>query len=207
MGSYFFLRALSIGKVSLLTPISASWVVVALGISLLFLGETLKPLQLAGAFLAFIGTIIASSQKNVFKLHVEKEKGVLEVIATAIFWGIALSAIKFLTAETGPVMSVILINAILITLVLTAARAGFLKIEKLPLKNQLLVGSAGVLGVIGTIAYSAGSVESVAVLAPISGTFPVVTIALAFVFLKEKLEFHQYAGIAVMLTGITAIAV
>ena len=62
---------------------------------------------------------------------------------------------------------------------------------------------AGVLSASGYIGYSIGIEEGLtSIVTPIAAAFPAVTVILAKVFLKEKLNVNQAAGISITISGI-----
>jgi len=59
-----FYKALQVGKLSIISPIAASWVIITVILTLVFLNESLTILHSLGVFLVILGIILAS-----FKLH------------------------------------------------------------------------------------------------------------------------------------------
>ena len=69
------------------------------------------------------------------------------------------------------------------------------------------LAAIGVLEVIAFFAYGSGiTSEFTAIVAPVSAAFPAVTILLARIFLKERLEINQKTGIFSILAGLVLIS-
>jgi drug/metabolite transporter (DMT)-like permease len=69
------------------------------------------------------------------------------------------------------------------------------------------VALPGVLLFAGTLMYAAATQEGLlSVVSVIATLFPVVTVTLAFVFLKERPSRMQWAGIAAALTGVVLLS-
>lgn len=66
----------------------------------------------------------------------------------------------------------------------------------------------GVLGYLGLIffMYAVRQGEKLSIIAPITALYPAVTIALAMIFLKERLNFVQVTGILLALISIFLIS-
>jgi len=76
-----------------------------------------------------------------------------------------------------------------------------------PVHLLIIIIFSGILDVFGLLTYNMGiSTEFVSIVAPISSAFPVVTIILAYIFLKERMVLNQKIGAVLILTGLILIS-
>jgi drug/metabolite transporter (DMT)-like permease len=128
-------------------------------------------------------------------------------LLTVLAWGVwaVLSKPLKISAEQSQAFSTL---GILPVMGAMLALRGFRRGER-KRRGAALAFAAGLLVGLGNIAYyhafSAGAKASVA--ASLTALYPVVTIVLAFVFLKEKLRAPQIAGIAATLAAIAVLSI
>jgi len=78
----------------------------------------------------------------------------------------------------------------------------------LPKNTTSLIILIGALEATGFLAYGMGvNSEHTSIVAPISATFPMVTIILARIFFKERLELNQKIGIISVLCDLVSLSI
>ena len=203
-GLTVFYRALTIGAMGIVGPLSATAAVVPLTYGLAR-GERPSSLQLAGVALAVVGVVAASIEKSG---HVDGRRigaGVGFALLAALGFGCSLIALSK-AAAGGALWAPLSMRAVgvplmlVVVLLLRPPRAG------LRLSLSLLAG-VGLFdtgaNVLFGLAVSRGLLSVVSVLASL---YPVVLVALARVLLHERIARHQLAGVAVALTGVALIS-
>ena len=76
-----------------------------------------------------------------------------------------------------------------------------------PLENVKFILAIALLEVTAFIAYGIGvATQKSTIIAPLASLSPAVTILLALIFLKEKIEINQKVGIAAALIGIVLLS-
>jgi uncharacterized membrane protein len=206
-----FYKSLSIGKVSLVGPITASWAMITVLLSVLFLDELLKTNQVLAIILIIIGIILISSDLKEFS---QKNKlifsiGAKEAIIAMFGFGIALFLLAITVKQLGWFIPGFLSRFfILIFLILyIISKKQSLKIEIKPI-NWIIITSIGLLDVVAFFAYSIGvSTEYASIIAPIAASSPLITTILAQVFLKEKIALSQIFGIIITISGLILISI
>ena len=205
LGLVAFLRSMAVGTISIVAPIVGVSAVVPVGYGLLR-GDRPSWIQGAGVVLALVGVLAAS-----------RETGEAGVARSRVAAGVGLALLAALgfgcyfplmhaARDADVFWTVLLFRGISSTMVLGAfailrPRAALSRSD-VPL--LVLVGAGDVAGnVLFTTAASHGLVSLVSVL---SSLYPVVTIALAWVVLRERLAPMQRVGVAVVLAGVAAIA-
>jgi len=206
-----FYKSLSIGKVSLVGPITASWAMITILLSVLFLKEELKTNQIAAIILIIVGVILISSDLKEF---FQKNKlifliGTKEAIIAMFGFGVALFLLALVIKSLGWFLPGFLSRLfILIFLIL------YFIFKKQPMKigfgptNWIMIIVIGFLDIIAFFAYSIGvSTEYASIIAPIAASSPLITTILAQVFLKERIALSQIFGIIITISGIILISI
>ena len=199
-GLVMFYLALASGRMGVVSPIAALGVLVPLGVGLLS-GEVPTNIQLIGILIAVVGVILASGPE------VSGEAGVRPV---ALALGAALGFGSFYVfvaqgAQQSPTMTMfaerIWATGLVIAAILLTRSRGDL--QRGDTGAVLLIGT---LDIAANLTYSlAAEVGLLSVVSVLGSLYPVVTVLLAWLILKERLAPVQYAGVAVALTGVVAI--
>ena len=205
----FFYKSLEIGPISVVSPIAASYGMVAVILSVLFLNEDLSSRQIGGIILVILGIILASTNlKEVFSEKIKLSKGIIFAFFVMIGWGIFYTFLTILVDEWSWFFTALLVRIFLLLFLIFYLL--FLKqpFSFKPKSNIIfLILGIGIFEVIATLSYNIGiERELTAIVAPISATFPLITIILAGIFLKERLILNQYFGIAFVISGLVLLA-
>ncbi|GAB4448032.1 MAG: DMT family transporter [Chloroflexi bacterium OHK40] len=202
-----FYRALAIGTMSLVAPVSACGAVVPVLVGLAR-GEALGVLTLAGMVAALAGIVFVSLQGDAATPGRRQRSALLGAIGAALGFGLFFTLID--RAAGVPGASALWVNVwaragsvpLLLALQLTTARTiGW------PGPALGMVALVGVLdmsaNVLFALATQAGSLGVVAVLGSL---YPVTTVLLSWVLLAERLTRLQYLGVALALLGVGLLA-
>lgn len=203
-----FYRGLQVGKVSIVSPVSASWVMVTVILSLVFLGETLNQLQAIGVVLTITGVLLTSFKfRDLLGRRSESlAAGVQFAVISMVAWGVHYVFIDVLIAELGWFLPVLSVKAVTVfSLLLYSGFAN--RSLSYPKSVVPMVVAIGLLEATAFTAYGAGvASEFTAIVAPVAATFPVVTIVLARIFFKEMVEINQKIGIGAVLAGLVLLS-
>jgi drug/metabolite transporter (DMT)-like permease len=202
-------RAFEIGKLSLVGPVSASYPALAVVLSL-FSGERLTLYRSLGIFAALLGVfLVATGEKSSGAPDSagksEGSAGLGWAIAASLsfgslFWLLGLRMIP----QTGALATVWLIRVIgaLLTFFVLLSK-------KIPLriKNKRTSAQLYGMGYLDTGAFVLSNlgmrIEQVAVVSVLGSLYGAVTVALAAIFLKERIAPLQWTGIASIFLGVT----
>lgn len=201
-----FYKGLQIEKVAIMSPIANSWPVVTVFITILFLKESITLLQAIGVFFAVIGGALVSFKfKDLLKLK-NPAIGMKYALVGVIGWGILFSFVGYLVTKIGwffPMVLIKTITAAYLFLYFKTTKKDF-SLSKAGLIFVILVGIFEVLAI---FAYGLGiSFSSSTLVAPIIAGVPMVTVILAKVVFKEKIELNQKYGIILIVTGLVLLA-
>ena len=205
VGLLAYYRALSVGTMGVVAPISATSAVVPLAVGLAS-GERPSQLRLAGALVAFAGAVLASVQEH--RRGGASRDSVLLALLTALCFGGLLTLLGKGSDLGGPVAA--LLGSRLSTFVLLVAWVALVRPE-LTLPGRR---TAAVLLGAGALSASANGLFALAtqhgllsIVSLLTSIYPVTTVALAAALLGERLNRVQAAGVAVVFAGVALVAV
>jgi drug/metabolite transporter (DMT)-like permease len=204
LGLSFFYRALAMGTMGIVGPITATAAIVPVAYGL-GRGERPSTLQGIGVGLAVVGVIAASLEPAAEGSRRRIGVGVGFALAAAFSFGWSLIGLSR-AAPGGVAWATLTMRmaavpvAILLALVLQrrapASSRGWL----------LLVG-VGVTDVGATLLYGEATTRGLlSVVAVLSSLYPIVIVVLARILLSERIARGQLAGVAVALAGVALIS-
>ncbi len=230
-GAALLYRAFTIGSLSLISPIAASFGAITAALSLLS-GERPSAAQLAGIALTLVGVGLAGTHAgsahdaSAPQRGVRLGKGVPEVLlATAIF-GVTYWALRFITPEMGGAQVALIGKITDLTALTLIVAAGWLWRRSgwspgmMPAGTQAVsaplaprgarfwvwIIPAGALDVSANIFYNIGITTALtSIVVTLSSLFTAFTVLLAWLFLRERLARWQWAGVALILAGIVLV--
>ena len=165
--------------------------------------------QITGAGLAILGAALASFKlHDLMKLKLRNVmKGVKYGVIAMIGWGISFNLIGILAAELSWFLPIFLIK-IATALYLLAYSGATRQRISFPKNVALFIILIGILEFAAFLSYGIGvNSEKSAIIAPIASAFPMVTIILARIFLKESLEINQKLGVISVLAGLVLLSI
>ena len=199
-----FYRALSLGTMSIVSPLVACGAVVPFVVSLAT-GERPSRLAVLGAIVALAGAVMASLEEHRSDSP-ERSHAVLLAVLAAVALGLFVYFLG-LGSREGDALSA-----------LFGARVGslaFLVVAALALRQPLVVPrvSLGKVAAVGVADVSANALFAVAsshgllaLVSVLGSLYPVVTVLLAYALLHERLTRLQRAGVVAALVGVAAIS-
>ena len=205
-------RSFEIGKLSLVAPLSASSPALTVALSVLS-GERLTRIHAAGIFATMLGVLlVAHAEEPPDPADAEavrrSGKGIALALMAAAGFGVLFWLLGIRTVpRTGAIAAVWLIR-----MVGFSATLAILLLAKLPVGVQ--VGKATLqlvgMGMMDTTAFVTNNkgfqVEQISIVSVLASLYGAITVALAAIFLREKVARWQWAGIAAIFTGIYLIS-
>jgi drug/metabolite transporter (DMT)-like permease len=204
VGLAAFYRALSVGAMGIIGPITATAAIVPVAYGLAR-GERPSTLQDAGVALAIVGVVAASLERVPDRRRRRFGPGVGLALAAALCFGWALVGLSR-AAPGGTAWSVFTMRAAAVPLVL-----GVVLVSKPPLRASSR--ALGLLVVVGlgdtfaTLLYSIATTRGLlSVVAVLASLYPIVIVVLARVLLTERVARAQLGGVVVALAGVALIS-
>lgn len=202
-------RSFELGKLSIVSPISSSYAILAALVSFLFFGETFSNLKILSLILVITGVIFTAIDPRGLKNGIDKKdlsKGVPEALLFLVICGVYVPLWDRFLEGSGWVVWVILVRLILAFFLIIYQKSILKKTISFKLNNivyiLLLVSFFEALGSVGNSWGLHASANTTSIVTAITSTYPLPTAILAFLFLKERLVPSQYMGIGLIVTGL-----
>lgn len=206
VGIALLYHALSIGRMGVVSPVTAVLGAAFPVVISASRGEHLATLQWIGIACAFVAIVLISMSAEPTGEREISTAGVKEAIAAGIFIGLFLLFLSYTHREAGlhNLLAARIVSIAVLALIALARRAPLVpQMNSLPL--LLLCGavdmSANVLYVLATMT---GGALSIAVV--LASLYPASTVFLALAVLRERLSVTQWFGVAFALCGVALIA-
>jgi drug/metabolite transporter (DMT)-like permease len=199
-----FYRALSLGTMSVVSPIAACGAVVPFAVSVAT-GERPSGLAIAGAGLALGGAVLASLEER-RAASPERARAVMLAVVAAGALGFFVYFLG-LGSREGDALSTLVgarVGSLSLLVVLALARSAPLRVPRVSLAAVAAVGLADVTAN-ALFAYASGH-GLLALVSVLGSLYPVVTVLLAHILLGERLTRPQQLGVGIALVGVAAIA-
>ncbi|HZP74317.1 MAG TPA: DMT family transporter [Gaiellaceae bacterium] len=199
-----FYKALSLGTMSVVSPLVACGALVPFVVSIAT-GERPSTVALVGALLALGGAVLASMEERRAESPARSQALVLAVLAAG-----ALGLFVYflgLGSREGDALSALFgarVGSLTLLVALAVGRRAPLRVAPRMLAPVAAVG-LGDVGANALFAFASGH-GLLSIVSLLGSLYPVVTVLLAHVLLGERLTRAQQAGVAVALAGVAAIA-
>jgi uncharacterized membrane protein len=198
-----FYRALALGTMSVIAPIVATSAIVPVLAGVFLDGERPSVLQWTGMAIALAGVVLAS-REPVHTQAIDPGKAIQLAVVAAVFIGLAL---VFL-GEAADHDSLGGVAAARVVGVTVLGALAYRAAVRAPLKDLPQLGAIGLLDTGANTAFAIATTGGLlSLVAVLGGLFPVVTVALAYLFLHERLAGVQRVGVLLALAGIPLISV
>jgi drug/metabolite transporter (DMT)-like permease len=199
-----FYRALSLGTMSIVSPLAACGAVVPFALALAT-GERPSALALGGAVAALAGAVLASLEERRAQSP-ERARAIVLALVAAGALGLFIYFLG-LGSREGDALSTLVgarVGSLSLLVVLALVVRAPLAVPRSSLAAVAAVGLADVTAnALFALASGRGLLAIVAVLGSL---YPVATVLLAHVLLGERLTRAQQAGVAVALAGVAAVS-
>jgi drug/metabolite transporter (DMT)-like permease len=203
-GLALFYRALSVGTMSIVSPIAACGALVPFALALAT-GDRPAALVLIGAVVALVGAVVASVEEHRSEEAGRREAALLAAAAAGLL-GLFIYFIG-VAGRDGETLSALFgarIGSLAVLTAWVAVTHASLRLDRSALPVVAAIGllDTGANGLF-VLASARGYLSIVSVLASL---YPVATILAAYAFLHERISATQRAGVALTLVGIAVVA-
>jgi drug/metabolite transporter (DMT)-like permease len=201
VGMVSFYSALAIGPMGIVSPLVALSVLVPVALALVR-GESPSPLQVLGIIIAIVGILLASGPE--LGGAGSARPLLLAVVAALAFGGMYVTMAE--GSARDPLMTMVgmrVTTVAVFAVILVAVRSvgGATRRDLLPL------AVIGVFDASANVAFGyATTMGLLSTTSVLGNLYPVVTVVLAAVVLRERLRAVQYVGVAASLGGVLLLA-
>lgn len=195
-------RGLALGPVAIVSPIAASYAVVAIGLAVLLLGDRLGADVLLASGVTIGGVVLTSADPRSRETPGERG-GVSDALVAAALFGLGTFILARSSQEIGWITTVLLGRAF--TVVGIAALAAWRGEGVRHVDRRGLVGVAGLglVDALGILTFAWGTEVALASLViAASATFPFVSVAGGMVVLAERPARSQLVGVILVVGGL-----
>ena len=198
-------KSLALGKVGIVSPIFNSDSLIAVVLGFIVFGETLDTLDYVSMAIVLAGIFLLSANLRAWRNLSSHEPGVTWALLSMFSFGAALAGYKYLSADLTPFQVITVVNAAaLIVLVFTTRNIqSYFNLKQAGYNNLLHIFGISVTILVAMFSLvSALSIDSLSVVAVITGSSPLVSVLLAWLLFKERLTLVQYLGAITVVIGI-----
>jgi bacterial/archaeal transporter family protein len=209
-GYLFFFKGFEKGNVSIIAATMNLWAVFTMLFAFLFMGQRLTTTQTIGVFMILSGATLASLDwGSIRNQKFQLSLGVKETILGAFFFGTFWNISEIISEEIGWLATTLFVKfgiAIFLLIFSFFAKQEF-KLTNIPGKTKYAILMMGIIEVSAVALVNYGlTIGDAILITPIASALSIVTIALAVIFLKDKLSKLQLTGVVTAILGIVATA-
>jgi transporter family protein len=209
-GYLFFFRGFEIGNVSIVAATMNLWAVFTMLFAFIFMGQRLSTIQSFGVFMIISGVTLASLNWSAIRnQRFQLSSGVKETVLGAFFFGVFWNMSEVISEEIGWLLTTLLVKfgIILFLLLFSFLKKRELDLTKATTKTKCMVVLMGIIeaGAVAIVNYGL-TIGDAILITPIASALSIVTIALAIIFLKDKVTKLQGLGIITAIAGIVVTA-
>ena len=209
-GYLFFFKGFEKGNVSIIAATMNLWAVFTMIFAFLFMGQSLTTIQTIGVFMILSGATLAAIDWNSIKNQgFQLSLGVREAILGAFFFGVFWNISEIVSEEIGWLLSTVLtkLGITIFLLVFSLFAKQEIGLKNISTKIKYAVWLMGIIEVSAVALVNYGlTIGDAILITPIASALSIVTIALAVIFLKDKLSKLQLSGVVTAILGIIATA-
>lgn len=209
-GYLFFMKGFEKGNISLVAAVMNLWAVFTMLIAFTFMGQRLSMLQTIGVFMIISGATLASLNWNEIKNRIfQVSSGVKETVFGAFFFGSFWNISEIISERIGWLLTTLFvkIGIVLLLLLFSLLFKRTLSLTETTSTTRMIVVLMGILdaGAVALVNYGL-TIGDAILITPIASALSVVTIAMAMIFLKDKVTKLQGIGIMTAVSGIIVTA-
>jgi transporter family protein len=209
-GYLFFFKGFEIGNVSIIAATMNLWTVFTILFAFTFMGQRLSAMQTLGVIMIIFGAALASINWSEIKnQRFQLSMGIKETVFGAFFFGVFWNVSEIISEKTGWLFTTLFVKLgiILFLLIFSLLTKQRIELTKISTKTKYIILLMGIIeaGAVALVNYGL-TIGDAILITPIASALSIVTIALAIVFLKDKVTKIQGLGIATAIIGIIVTA-
>jgi len=206
----YFYKAVELGKMGVISPISSSYAIITVALALIFYKEKLALPQIISIIITLSGVILIATNFRQFREShfFQIKSGIPYALIAMVFWGIYFFLVKIPAVPLGPVFFSFIIEFSLLAISAGALWRSGANITMPGRKTLATILLASIFVVAGTIFFYQGlRVYSVSIITALASATPLIVTSYSHFFFKEKLSAQQFGGFLLILLGIVALSI
>jgi drug/metabolite transporter (DMT)-like permease len=201
-------RALELGPVALVSPLTSAYAVLPIGLAWIVLGENIDASFAIGAVLATVGVVLVTADPRQFgEAATMRRDGLPYAIGAMVLFGVATFVLAVVSRHAGWLSTVALgrvLTVVALSPVVVARRPSVLAAGRGVAAAGLFVGVADILGI---MSFSRGAeVAAISLVSAVSATFPLIPFVGGLVLLRERPALSQALGVFAVIGGLVLLA-
>ena len=205
-GYLFFFKGFEIGNLSIVAASMNLWAVFTMLFAFIFMGQRLSAIQFTGVLMIICGVTLASlNWSDIRNKRFQLSSGVKETVFGAFFFGVFWNISEVISEEIGWLLTTLFVKfgIVLFLLLFSVLLKRELGLTNAAAKTKWMVLIMGIIeaGAVAIVNYGL-TIGDAILITPIASALSIVTIALAIMFLKEKVTKLQGLGIITAIGGI-----
>ncbi len=205
-----FFKGFELGNVSIISATMNLWAVFTMLFAYIILGQRLSIFQFAGVLMILAGVALVSLKwGDINNQDIKLLSGVKETIVAALLFGIFWIFSEVISENIGWASTtlVVKLGIVLFMLLFSLLAKRELRVTQTNPKIMATILLAGVIEAAAVAVVNWGlTIGDSILVTPISSALSIVTIAMAVIFLKEKITAIQGIGMVIVITGIVLTA-
>ena len=201
-----FFKGFELGNVSIISATMNLWAVFTMLFAFIFLGQRLSNFQFLGVMMILVGVALVSLKiGDIKERNIKLLSGVKETFIAALLFGIFWNLSEIVSERIGWLSTTLFvkIGVVLFLLLFSLLVNRELNLTETTPKTKIIILLAGVLEAAAVASVNWGlTIGDVILVTPISSALSIVTIAMAVIFLKEKITKLQGIGMITVISGI-----
>jgi drug/metabolite transporter (DMT)-like permease len=202
-----FYKALELGPIAIVSPIASANGAVVVLLAVLVLDESLTAVQAVGCILV-LGFIVLAAREPSSAPGEENGNGIRLALIASIAFGGYLFVLATMSDDLGWLVPILIARSVTVAIVSAVAVAR-------PPPSPGALGRLGVLGCVaaglldacGYLVYNRGAeVGEVAITSAAASAYPVIPILVGLFALRERIAWHQLAGVGGVLCGMVVLS-
>ena len=204
-GLVLFYRGLAVGVMSVVAPVTALTAAALPVLGGLALGERLPPWATVGIALALVAVVLVAAEGGLPTLRAARSAGLLPALAAGVGFGVFFVLLDRTSPESAlwPLVASRSVSVVMVVLVALVVRASL----RVPGRTPALIVLAGVLDMAANALFLVATQQGqLAITGVLASLYPVSTVVLAQVVLRERLVPAQLAGLAAAAVAVVLIS-
>ena len=205
-----FFKGFELGNVSIISATMNLWAVFTMLFAFIILDQRLSIFQFVGVLMILAGVALVSLKWGDIKNQdIKLLSGVKETFVAALLFGIFWIFSEVISENIGWASTtlVVKLGIVLFMLLFSLLAKRELRVSQINPKIMATILLAGVIEAVAVAVVNWGlTIGDSILVTPISSALSIVTIAMAVIFLKEKITAIQGIGMVIVITGIVLTA-